>query len=282
MPFESSQTLQVTIPASTLKNGTYYEFRIGFPFSDHTFYSNSLVAKTFDSNSAFVNSIVATSTNESISVSWGTPEYSDGIVGYRVSVLYQRVGNAQVAVPQSWNVSTLNVFAGTPYQVPLMQTSVVISCTNTNNSETCLESNTVYVIGVSVIRQSVTGAPKYVFVATEQTVIPVVPTNLFFFYGSLITLNIASTAAVYTAAPISSTVISPAIITSQAGDVTLQLQNSTVTTVSSSVVQIKISYAEYTSLRTQIFATKFTPLTLAYGSGNRGAALTFYCLSLSH
>ena len=101
----------------------------------------------------------------------------------------------------------------------------------------------------------------------------------FFFYGGTINLTLSSaTAALYNSTLIANTFLAPASIASRAGDVYLALTMSTVTTLSSTVVQILISNAEYTSLQTQIFATTFTPLTLTYGSNDTQAVLTLYCL----
>ncbi len=87
VPFVNARTRQLKIPASQLEQGVYYQFRLGYPFATFTYYTNTLVAKTFDETSPFVSELSATSTSGSISVSWKQPEFSEGLFGYTIVLL---------------------------------------------------------------------------------------------------------------------------------------------------------------------------------------------------
>ena len=166
MSFENAITHQFTVPQHALIAGAYYEFRLGYPFESYTYYTNSMFTKTFDASSPFVNNVQTWSIDTILSVSWGEPAYSDGIVGYSVSIWYEQIGNAGIARAQAWNVSTLNLV--TSFDLTLAQTSFVYGCTALGASD-CLWPFTTYVVGVSVIRQTGVDVPEYIYVSTMAT-----------------------------------------------------------------------------------------------------------------
>jgi len=276
MVFENSHTLEFLVPRSALVDGTHYEFRLGYPFSEYTFYTNTLIAKTFDSNSPFVSNIVTSSTNSSIKMSWIQPEYSDGLLGYKVDILYLVGGNGQLTNPQ-WNVSTLTLAYS--YRLSLTDLSLVQGC-GADGVTGCLIPYTTYLVQISVIRESGVDKPKAIYVSTSQTPVEKHDTASIFVYGGRINVNFVSTTAWYnTSTAISSTMFWPAYIASQLGDIQVNLTSSLVTSVAgSNNVTLTLSSIEYSSLVSQVIASNaYSKMTLYFG-GNRTLGLSVYCL----
>ena len=279
MVFPNSHALEFKVPIAYLAAGTYYEFRLGFPYSAYTYYTNSLFAKTYDASSPFVSRVQLSSTNASISVSWAAPEYVDGIAGYRLQVLYNGTGNGALASPQ-WTVSALHVFAS--IDVPLSSTSHTITCSN-DSASACLSSFTTYAVSIAVIRQQGNENPAVFYVTTAKTVVIAAKRDvaLLFIYDGGITVSFASSelAPKYaTTVPIANTIFWPATLTNKNNDVRLSLTSSSVQTLSDGTIKIVFSESESASLKTMVYAkSAFSAMTFNFGD-NRTIAMTYRCL----
>ena len=263
MVFPNAHTYEFLIPRLWLVDGTAYEFRLGFPFADYTFYTNSLIAKTFDVNSPFVNSVSTVSTNQSISVSWNEPEYADGIVGYRV-LLY----------------STGTLISS--MDLTLTETSVVLGCSDVTSVEACLMPVTTYLIGISVIRQTGPDSPKYVYASTLMTVVPVVlqNTSSLFLFGGDIMITFVANVPIYNNTPINETFLYPASLMNTGHDVVLDLSGSIVQSISGTIMKVIMSYTEAELLISQVFSLSiFTPMSIAFGTQPSSIILSYQCLT---
>jgi serine/threonine protein kinase len=158
--FENSHTKEFLVPQRYLGDGIWYEFRLGFPFSDYTSYTNTRTAKTFDASSSLINSVVTQSTNQSITVSWQAPEYSHGILGYNVELAYVHFGSIDSSQRELTLVKSI--------RLPLTQRLVMFGCLSFIDSSSCLFPATSYFIDVSAIRIGGQDRPKRIVVLTEQ------------------------------------------------------------------------------------------------------------------
>ena len=263
------------IPTHALLSGTYYELRQGYPFPTYTYFSDSVIAKTFDASSPFVNHVTPIATNESLAVYWQQPEYADGIVGYQVRVLFAGVGNGGLG-NASLNVSLLNVFA--TYQVPLTQTSVFVGCSS-GPGNNCLAPSTTYLLEFTVIRQTGSDTPSYVYASTLQTVAAAV-TDFIFVHGGWIVVDMRHPIPFYNGTPITSTVLAPAYVVSSNGNINVTLTaSSTVTSTSNSSMKIAIGDVEYGELVSQLALHAYSGLNLVVGDPT-WFPLTSYCLHL--
>ncbi len=267
MAFENSLLHQFTVPASALKAGLYYEFRLGYPFADYTYYTNTRLAKTFDSNSPFVNNVVATATDTHATISWGQPEYSDGIVGYGVRVSYKIRGNGDLAKAQ-WGVYD-NLITIMNADVSLTQTSIDVGCVDSTVGA-CLFPYTTYQLSIAVIREGGRDRPKAFYFATEQMMQVRVNTSSLYLYGGSITMNFTVPVPNYQSnTPLASTFLSPVMLSNKRGDIRLSLTTSTVQSVSSNVVKIVFSASEYNAIVSKIMdpAFAYSSMTMTYGGG---------------
>ena len=282
MIFSDSHTYSFLIPKAVLANGTYYEFRLGFSFPEYTYYTNTLIAKTFDINSPFVSSVRLLSTNQSITVSWAEPEYSTGIIGYKLSLLYKTLGNG-AASTVSWNVSQLMLLQS--IQLPLLPTVYTFEC-DSSNMNACLSPFTSYIVQISVIRESGIDAPRAFSTATLKTVLihEAKDTASIYLYGGKVFMSFVVSPqdlSLVDGKTINSTFLSPAFIISRKGDMRLNLTNSVIQSTSSSSLTITFSETEYSILVQQLWTEGFvfTPLFLHYGISSV-IPLSTYCLFL--
>ena len=274
LPMVFEDVRQFTVPGSQLAAGTYYEFRKGFPFPTYTYYSDSVVVKTFDASSPFVNHVTPIGTNQSLSVYWQQPEYGTGLVGYNVRVLYLGYGNGGLS-HAGWNVSQLNVFA--TYHLALTQTSIFVGCTDGVNG--CLAPYTTYLLEFAAVRERGLDAPSYVYTSTKKTaVVTKVITDFIYVYGGWIVVDLQQSVAQYNGSALTSTVLWPAYVVSHKGDINVTLSGeSTVSSMSGTAVQITLGDAEYSSLVRQIGSHAYSPLRLVTGT-HQSFVLTSYCM----
>jgi hypothetical protein len=276
MVFQNGLTRSFTVPRAALMDGSFYEFRLGFTFATYTYYTNILLAKTFDANSPFVGNVKSVSSDSSITVTWSEPEYNDGIVGYKVSVLYRQPGNGGLVNP-SWDAGSLSAIAS--IGLPLTKTNVTVGCLGTETSG-CLSAYTTYLIQISVLRQAGLDVPKSIYVSTLRASPNRFNTSSLSLYGGWLTINFTAPIPQYDNVPLSSTFLQPARVRTQLGDIDLDLANSTVHSTSATSVKIVIDYAgfEYLYL-TQSLNARFywTTASLQY-SGDASIVLSIYCL----
>ena len=155
------------VPASDLVGGSYFEFRIGYLSGIHTALSNpqTILAMVYTATSLIVTSVVSTSTESSLSLSWHAPAYSDNVIGYDVSIFSSGLGNA--AEPTgAWNVSNSQLVASA--RVALTATLYAYGCAN--STVDCLTAFTTYLVQISVIRTTGQDAPFPLYVATQPTI----------------------------------------------------------------------------------------------------------------
>jgi hypothetical protein len=279
MVFSNSHALDFKVLAAYLTVGRYYEFRLGFPYSSYTYFTNSLFVKTYDASSPFVSRVQLSSTNASITVSWVAPEYADGIVGYRLQVLYSGTGNGALTNSQ-WSASALKVFV--LIDVPFSSTRRTITCVN-GTASACLSSFTKYVVSIAVIRQVGADSPLVFNVTTAKTVVIATAkrdvAQLFLFAGAISVSFASAGAPTYAvAAPIFDTIFWPAALTNKNNDIRLNLTSSTVQTLWDGTIKIEFSEAEFASLQTMAFAVSaFSTMSFHFGD-NHTIAMTYHCL----
>jgi hypothetical protein len=279
MVFENARTLDFEIPKSTLLDGVYYEFRLGFAFSTFTYYTNTRVLKTYDANSPFVGKVKTSTTNSSISVIFDAPEYFDGVVGYSARLLYKDRGNGDVVNPQ-WPSSLLTVVESR--DLSLTDTEVVFGCIE-YTADNCLFPFTMYAIELTVIREKGRDAPKTVYVATKVTTKVVVKRDRadLFLHGKRIDVTFLAAVPMYASnTAIGSTLFGAgAYLTNRKQDINLTLSSSTVASVSSTSVQITLSDNEYATLVSKVRAADFvfSTMYLHYGEG-KTIEMGTYCL----
>ena len=277
MAFPNALSHEFTVPRSVLQDGVQYEFRLGFPFTSYTFYTNTLVAKTFDANSPFVNSVKIVPNDVIASISWKAPEYNDGIVGYHVGLFYQVLGNGGVKNLAVNTTSGLTQVLSV--DLPLTQTSITVGCTDLSSS-TCLVAYTTYLVQLSVIRQAGTDSPKSVSFATTPMVLDRHNTSSLFLHGGKLTVRLTVGVPTYVNAPIATTFLWPVTLRNARGDLQLtSLNESTVQTLSNKSVAILLSNKEYLALVNQMHSGLFSysAITMYFGSEQRPLAVDTYC-----
>ena len=278
MVFASGNAQQFLIPRDALNDGTYYEFRLGYPFPTYTFYTNTMIAKTFDVNSPFVNSLASTSLDTIVSVSWNAPEYGNELIEYAVSIYYSQLGNAGINDPQ-WGASGATLV--TSFQLPLTQLSFTYGCTDLAAKD-CLAPYTTYLISIAVIRTSGTDEPKAFYVSTQQTITSLHNSSSIYLYALTITMNFTVTVPQYAAnTPINATLLHPLSLHTTRGDLSINLTQSTVFSVSNSSIRVTLSLDEYKSIVSTFYEPSFlfTPFVLQYGTSRTTEPSSVYCLS---
>ena len=278
MVFANAETLEFTIPSHSLSVGTYYEFRLGFPFPTYTFYTNTIVAKTFDSRSPFVSGIISSSTNSSISMSWNPPEYSDGVIGYSIQIYYKSVGNGG-GHNRHWTSDQLISLSN--FSLGVSQPDFVFTC---DLSGSCLSAYTIYRIDISVNRQGSQGAAVSAFVSTLQTVVPLVQHDSasIFLFGKTITLKRAHGSQNYgSPTPINATNIYPVYLSSAHGEISnFMLSTSTAQSIDNMTVELTMSEDEFIHLYTTIFdSPTYSAVSMTYGTPAVSVMVSYYCLS---
>ena len=278
MSFMSATAQQFIVPASTLAAGVFYEFRLGFPFPSYTYYTNTLIAKTFDATSPFVNSLSVNPTDVFATASWHEPEYNSGLVGYRVALFYKQIGNGAISNPQ-W-ASDPQLTSVVSLTLPLTQTSVDFGCSD-RASASCLPVFTTYLLQISVVRQSGTDSPRSFYFATKPAAIVARNTSSMFLYGGKITVHLTVDVPMYNNTPIASTLLYPVGLSNKRGDLNLtSLTQSTVQTESKSSLVIFLSNAEYSSLLNQLRLSSFlySAMSLTFGARQEKISIQPYCL----
>ena len=280
MVFDNARSLLFKVPKQLLVDGAYYEFRMAYPFSSHTYRTNSIVVKTFDASSPFVSSVTWTSTHDEITLSWKAPEHSAGLIGYKIRVLYDEEGNGDHLDP-SWTASELTVLGTT--QVDLGTTSVTIGCNAATAQLTeCLATYTIYYVEVSVIREGGADEPSHYYIYTtllEKSSYD--HSEIYIYSGDVFVSFVEPTGWVLNGTvDIDASPFAGASITSPSGDLVVELVHSTVRSMSATQMKIALSREEYESLLTQIlsFEFSFTSLSLVYAGGNKSMPMLEFCM----
>ena len=248
--FTNAQTRQLKIPNSFFVPGSYYEFRLSFPYDSYVYYTNTIISKVFSANSSLVSNVQTSSTNSSVFVAWSLPEYTDNIVGYQLRLIS----------PSSNTLTDLSL----PSQV----TSFTFDCLTSG----CLSPETTYSIGIAVIRGQQRDSFLFLKVTTKAT--PALQTKtesaeLDIFRHSLHVSFLFAPVAYSSPTPVSSSFLSPAALVSQRQDTNVSLSTSLVQTVSDTDVVVSLSSDEYSALMSQIASSlALSPLSLRYGVGH--------------
>ena len=281
MSFMSGGAKHFTIPAYALAAGVHYEFRLGFPFPTYTYYTDTLIAKTFDAGSPFVNSIEIVASDVLSTVSWRAPEYDEGIVGYRVALLYREIGNGDLVSPQ-WLAAADGLQLVSSTDLPLTETSVTLGCADVLSSS-CLVAYTTYLVQISVIRQSGVDSAKSVYFSTLHTQVSARNSSSMFLHGGRITMQFTVAVPTYNNVSIVSTFLWPLKLHNKRGDLALtELSQSRVKSISETAVEILLSDSEYNALVGQVKSPTFvySSMWLTYGSDQASIVLQPYCLML--
>jgi hypothetical protein len=164
----------------------------------------------------------------------------------------------------------------------LTEMEVVFGCSE-YAADKCLFPFTMYAVELTVIREKGRDAPKTVYVATKVTTKDVVKRDRadLFLYGKRVDVSFLSTVPMYASnTAIGSTLFgSGAYLANRRQDINLTLSSSTVTSVSSTVVQITLSDNEYSELLSEVWAPDFvfSTMYLHYGEG-KTIEMGTYCL----
>ena len=281
MVFSNGNTQQYLIPRSQLQDGMHYELRLGYPFATYTFYTNTMIAKTFDVNSPFVSSVQVSSLDTTLSVSWGAPEYADGLIGYSVSIYYRQHGNAGVANP-AWGSSGSTLV--TSFQLPLTQLSFTYGCTDLTASD-CLTPFTTYLVEIAVIQTTGVDSAKGVYVSTQHKIASLHNSSSIYLYGLTITMNFTVNVPMYgESTPINETIIYPLNLhMTQSENLSINLTESTVRSLSNTSIQVTMSLSEYLAIAARTIYNSsfvFTPFLLQYGSLQVTQPCSVYCLCI--
>ena len=279
MVFMSGGARQFTVPNSVLVPGAHYEFRLGFPFPSYTYYTNTLVAKVFDAESPFVSGVEVAATDVLSTVSWSPPEYSVGVVGYRVAIMYKTLGNGPISNPK-WTAAD-NLQLVSSKDLSLTQTSIRLGCTDVS-SPSCLVAFTTYLVQISVIRQSGVDSAKSVYFSTLHTQRSARNASSMHLYGGTIKLDLTVAVPRYRDASIASTFLHPLVLSNKRGDLALsQLTESTVNSISTTSVLIRLSEKEASVLLEQLHQSSFgySTMFLAYGDSRASLMIQPSCLS---
>jgi hypothetical protein len=279
MVFENSHARTFEVPKKWLEEGVHYEFRMAYPFSSYTYRTNSLVVKTFDSTSPYVSSVVWSSTHERIYIDWEAPEYSEGLIGYRVNVSYLIEGNGDVLHPH-WSTSDLTVVGHA--DLSLTSTSATIGCHVDSAAITvCLFGYTMYYVEISVIRESGVDAPRTFYVVTtllERSAFD--HSEIYIYTGDIFVMFVDEAEWMVSGMmAIGDTPFARARIESPSKDLVVELHNSTVVQTSPREFKIEMSYDEYHMMLTLIdrFEFTFTSLSLVYGAEQNSMPLLEFC-----
>ena len=280
MVFDNARSLVFKVPKQWLADGTYYEFRMAYPFLSYTYRTNSLVVKTFDASSPFVSSVTWTSTHDEITLNWKAPEYSSGLIGYKIRVLYQQEGNGDQLNP-SWTASELTVLGEA--KVDLGTTSVTIGCNAASAQLTeCLATYTIYYVEVSVIREDGIDEPSHYYIYTTLLDKSSYDHCEVYIYTGDVFVSLVSSIGWMSndTVEIGASPFAGARITSPSGDLVVELAHSTVRSMSATQIKIVLSHEEYESMLTQIdrFTYSFTSLSLVYAGGNKSMPMLEFCM----
>ena len=278
MVFQNPFTLEFTVLNEFLNPGTSYQFRLGFPFPSYTFYSNTLIAKTFDSNSPLVSYLTTSSTSSSIHASWEVPEYTNGIIGYRARIYVSAYDNGGIENP-TFDSSTATIVQSA--DLSLSETSFTFGCSG-NDTKNCLHPYTMYYIEIGVVHDGSGDSIKSFYVATQVYVAPIVLRDaaVMFLHGQTITVTLLNPVPAYgTPTGIESTFLYPAMLTSADGAINMALSDSSVVSESDLTVKITMTVAEYSLLVSSMYSkSAFSTLFLKYGSSGKKIQLSYYCL----
>ena len=146
------------VPKDFLLQGTYYEFRQGFPYPDYVYYCPSVVVQTFGVNASFVSNVQWTSTNTSISISWDAPAYTIGILEYEIMVFVGHLGSAASGQQNSTMTTCSPEIIPTlisNFSTNILEPYVMIGCLShsTDYAARCLVPNTLYTVQIIVVRE---------------------------------------------------------------------------------------------------------------------------------
>jgi hypothetical protein len=215
---------------------------------------------------------------------WEAPEFSAGVIGYGVRILYQAEGNGDLLDP-SWDPTELTVLGQT--QVDLASTVVTIGCRAEGSTlSVCLSVYTIYYIELSVIREDGTDAPMYFYIATTKLDMSSYDhSEVYIFSGDIFVTFVEPIGWMSSGAVgIGSSPFAGAHIESPSRDLVVELHDSTVTSVSVNKLQIVMSHHEFTSTLAQIVSNEFsfTSLSLVYDGGQRSIPMLEFCLLTTH
>ncbi len=282
MLFTSASTREFVVPISVLKPGVYYEFRLGFPFTTHTYYTNSMLAKTFGPTSRVVANVVIKPSDTAVRLSWDAPENTIGFVGYRLAVYYSKLRNG-AAKPFSPDADTRGLALFSSIEIVYALAAATFGCTNRSEPVPCLTPYTHYLMYFSVLRAD---GPDDVRTLPFTTLHDLQMSNssALFLYGATLALTLTTTLPVYANTPLGASLLYPVYLNNTNGDVTLALsEEGTVNSVSPSSVRISLVGADYDSLRAQLLAAslEFSPFSLFFGQESYRVPVSIYCLCSS-
>jgi hypothetical protein len=221
-----------------------------------------------------------TATHDAIRLSWEAPEYTDGLNGFEVTVSYQYEGNGDEFFP-SWDVSEL-IFLGRS-QVSSLSSSISIGCTlDGAELSVCLSAYTIYYVEIIGLRENGADEPQIFYISTaklekssyDHSEVYIYSGDVFVRYLEPIGWFSNSTVA------IGASPFAGARIESPSRDLVVELNDSSVTSVSLNEFRILMSHSEYASINTQISRPEFTftSMSLVYADGQKSLPLYEFCL----
>jgi hypothetical protein len=267
------------IPKTELCDDCFYAVRLVLRGRSRLSYSDSIPVRTLGDSQ--VNVVVSTynTTNSSISIAWDTPLHSVGILGYEVRLLVNTTLNSLLIDEASaWNVSQLTVV--TSSRLPVSQRSLSFGCPAL--AQECLVSSTIYVVEITVLRETGLRDVSLKFIATRAASVQFVRKNeaQLYLHGGSLTLTFASAmpiVSVNTSA--ASTYLYPLLIVDANWD--LDLGDSVVLSSTAFEVVLSLSQATYTEMLHYLQTDPSSlGLKVLFGNGSLEVPLTHSCLSL--
>jgi hypothetical protein len=258
----------IFVPSDQPDPSAVYQFRLVVHFPTFDYRSVECTVRTVTQEETRASHfVVQNSTSTSLDVAWSQPSVSDGLVGYRLTLSLVAPGNGRYFddAPK-WEADRWTI-QQTVY-VPFGVSSYSLGCGALGDD--CLAADTVYRVELVHVRQfRTTESSIFLFSATAKAIIVRDSAELCL-HGATLSVSTAIPHLVTydLETDIKETFLDPCFILSSNGAVNLTLSSSTVLSLSSTSVRIRLSEADYGELANQVYlATTMTPLTLLYAGG---------------
>jgi hypothetical protein len=238
---QSSVDRQVLVPSSNFQAGASYEFRLGFPHAEYTYFTNTMFAKAFGADSALASHALYTSTDKAITLSWDAPEYSDGLTGYQVSLWYKDISNGDVVDPM-WATNELIRFGR--QNLSSSAREAFFGCSDEQSTIGCLIPYTLYLVEVAAIRNNFVETPLTFYATTAKLSRDQVEA---FAHSGDVYIKFQRNQTVFYGpnTPIAETIFTNASIKTINNDFFIDLRTSTIQSISSSTFLLRLSDEDF-------------------------------------
>jgi hypothetical protein len=268
----------IFVPADHLDTSAVYQFRLVVHFQAFDYRSAWCVASTVTREETRVSHfILQNSTSTSLDLSWMQPSVSDGLVGYRLTLSLVVPDNGlDLADAPTWEADRWTVQQ--TVHVSFGVSSYSFGCNDLG--DVCLAANTVHRVELVHVRESrLIDSPAVLFATTAKAVIVGDSAELYLHGATLfVSAAIPHSVTYDSKTDIKETFLHPCTILSSHGAVNVTLSSSTVQSLSTTLVRIRLSEADYRTLANQVYAASaMTPLILSF-AGGQPIAINHQCM----